>query len=444
MERLQPVDQGAEESTLGAMMLSTEACGTAVELLKPEDFWLEQHRTIFAAISHLYDNGKPTDSFSVASFLKAKGLLEAVGERAYVYTITDSCPTPHNVTHYAGIVRDHSVRRKLIEAGNKVMNLGYSTQDELEKQLDSAETEVYSVGERLRRASLCHVSKAIDLSLERMYEARERGSRVTGLRTGFNELDSYLAGLQPSNLIVIGGRTSMGKTSLALNIAQHVALHEDTGVLLFSMEMSKKELGDRLIQSQAHVDSSDFRAGRLSDIQVNSVEEAGERISKAKIYIDDEGDRSLAEIRSISRRAVAKGKVGLLVVDYIQLLYGDGRTENRAQEMSKIARSLKVMAMQLGVPVIAVSQLRRPPPGAARKEPTLEDLKETSSIEQAADVVLLLYRPEVDNPRNLELRGVAHVQVAKHRNGPTGLVQLVWVPSYSSFYDPENEQEVMV
>lgn len=438
MNRTMPHNLELEENVLGAMLSRSQAVAEALEVLNADDFYRDQHRVIYSVLVDLYATSRPTDYAALADELKRRGQLEAVGDRAYLVALYGSCPNPYSVKYYAERVRDLAIRRELVNASYKIADLGYSTEGELDTQLAEAEGQLYEVGARLRNESIGHITVPLADSLERMEKARQKGGRVTGLATGFNELDGLTCGLQPSNLIIVGGRTSMGKTSFALNIAHYAAVQQGLPVLVFSLEMVKIEVAERLILAEALIDSNRYRAGNLTNEEVQRARAAAKKIGAAPIIVDDEGDRSLNEIRSISRRLVSAEGVRLIVVDYIQLLYGDSRKhENRAQEVSRIARSLKVMAMELGVPVIAVSQLRRPAPTVSRKEPQMEDLKESGGIEQNADLVILLYRPEVDHPGNLDLAGVAEVNLAKHRNGRTGKLKLVWVGSYSSFMDPD-------
>lgn len=439
-DNVPPNNIQAEESTLGAMILRPSSISDALEMLEGEDFYREQHRMIFEVLTTLYSTGKPTDHVTIADELKRRGQLETIGNLAYLARLSADCPVPENVGYYAAVVREMSMRRKLIEAGYSTAVLGNAIRDDLEEQLSEAEAAIYSVGDRLRRESMTHISGPVETSIKRLHEVRESGSRITGIPTGFRELDAVTCGMQPSNLIIIGGRTSMGKTSLALNIAYHVGVTEGKGVLVFSLEMNRVEVAERLVLRDCGLDSGNYRSGNVTQHELEKVHQSARIISGAPIYVDDEGDRSLTEIRSIARRRVTSEHVELVIVDYIQLLYGEKRTESRAQEVSKIARTLKVMAMELAVPVIACSQLRRPSPGITRKEPHLEDLKESGGIEQNADLVLLIYRPEVDEPENLDLKALADVHLAKHRNGKTTMFRLFWTGGSSSFLNPRKEE----
>lgn len=437
-DRIPPHSFEAETSVLGSMILTESAVATAQEMLNPEDFYKEAHRKIFKALIDLYSQGSSTDPVVLVEELKRRGILEAVGDKNYIHILLDSVPNPHSVKHYAQIVRDMSFRRNMIDIGHGISNLGYQASDGVEEVYDKAEDSLFQLGQRMHRKGLTHIRNPLLESFDRMSEAKERGSRITGLSTGFHDLDRLTSGLQPSNLIIIGGRTSMGKTSMALNIAHHVSVYLGVGVLIFSLEMSEVEVTERLLLCEARIDSARYRVGDMNEKDMESVVNAAGVLRNAPIWIDDTGDITLSELRTISRQLMAKENIGLIIVDYIQLMYS-GKADTRAQEVSRISRDLKVTATDLKVPVLAVSQLRRPPPTVAQKKPTLEDLKESGGIEQSADLVILIYRPEVDDPTNLDVKGLAEINLAKHRNGKTGKFKLYWMASYSKFDNPAEE-----
>lgn len=437
-DRVPPHNLDAEESVLGSMIYSHQAVATAQEMLRPEDFYRDSHRLIFKTLLELYSGGGVTDPVVLIEELKGKGILDAVGGKAYIISLVDTTPNPHNIKHYSKIVRDMAIRRNLIDVGYDITNLGYDTAGEVDEVFDRAEDKVFQVGKRMRREGLSHIRDPLTASFNRMTDAMEKGSRITGIPTGFYDLDRLTSGFQPSNLIVVGGRTSMGKTSLALNIAQHAAIREGIGVMLFSLEMSKIEIAERMLCGEARIDSAKYRVGDINEREMERIVEAAGVLNNAPIFVDDTGDIKIMEMRTIARQLMSREKVGLIIVDYIQLMYGQ-RAESRAQEISKLSRDLKVMAMELEVPVLAVSQLRRLPPGVAKKTPSLEDLKESGGIEQNADLVVLIYRPEVDEPKNLDLKGIAEVNLAKHRNGRTAQFRLYWMGSFSKFENPAEE-----
>ncbi|HEY5526336.1 MAG TPA: replicative DNA helicase [Candidatus Anoxymicrobiaceae bacterium] len=442
-DRVPPHNLEAEESVLGSMILSHQAAAEALDILSADDFYKESHRTIYKALQDLYAGGSTTDHVVLAEELKKRGQLETVGDRAYLLVLADTTPNPHNIKHYASIVREAAFRRALVEIGYDITGFGYRAGEEFAELYDHAEQELYNLGKRMRREGLTHIRNPLQQSFNRMSDAMEKGSRVTGVPTGFYDLDRLTSGLQPSNLVIVGGRTSMGKTSLALNIAHHAAVREGIGVLIFSLEMNKTDIAERLLLSEARVDSGKYRTGDVDEKDLDRIVHAAGTLSNAPIYIDDTGDIKLLEMRSIARKLMSTEKnVGLIIVDYIQLMYSDNRTESRAQEVSRLARDLKVMAMDLEVPVLAVSQLRRPPPTVQKKDPSLEDLKESGGIEQNADLVVLIYRPEVDDPRNMDVKGVAEINLAKHRNGRTAKFKLYWMGSYSKFENPAEEDQL--
>lgn len=432
-DRVPPHNLEAEESVLGSMILSHAAVADAQELLVEEDFYKDAHRKIYQVLIELYSGGRTTDPVVVAEELKRRGLLEQVGDRAYIYSLVDTTPNPHNIRHYAQIVRDMAFRRNLIDVGYDVTNLGYDIADETGEVYDRAEGAIFALGKRMRRGRLTRINEPLVESFKRMEEARVRGSQITGVETGFTELDNMTAGFQRSNLIVVGGRTSMGKTTFALNVAMHAALGAGTGVLIFSLEMSKIELSERFLCTHAKIDSGDYRTGRISDERFVDIVTSTGILSNAPIFIDDTGDITMLEIRSKARQLIARENIGLIIVDYIQLMHIPGFREGRVQEVSRIARDLKVLTMELEVPVLAVSQLRRPPVTTGKKTPSMEDLRESGAIEQNADLVILIYRPEVDDPRDLELKGIAEINLAKHRNGETGQFKLAWIGGFTKF-----------
>ncbi len=439
-DRVPPHNLEAEESVLGSMIINHPAVGAAQEVLTSEDFYKESHRKIFKVLLDLYSAGGSTDPVVLIEELRARGLLEAVGDREYIHELYSTVPNPHNIKHYASIVRDMAIRRNLIDVGYHITSLGYGTGDAVDTLYDDAEESLFEIGQRMHRSRMSHIRESLVESFDRLSEAKERGDEVIGVPTGFYDLDALTSGLQPSNLVIIGGRTSMGKTSLALNIAHNAAVKHKIGVLIFSLEMSKIEVTDRLLILQSKIDSARYRIGKINDKdEFQRITEAAGVLSNSPIYIDDTGDQNVMQIRTITRQLMSQENIGLIIVDYIQLMYHTESTPNRAQEMSRIARDLKVTAMDLKIPVIAVSQLRRPPEAVIKKEPKLEDLKESGGIEQNADVVMLIYRPEVDDPGNHNLKGKVQLNLAKHRNGRTGRIDLLWEGSISGFLNPSKE-----
>jgi len=442
-DRVPPHNLEAEESVLGSMILAHAAVADAQEMLIHEDFYKESHRKIFQVLIELYASGRTTDPVVLAEELKRRGLLEQVGERAYIYSLVDTTPNPHNIRHYAQIVKEMAFRRNLIDVGYDVTSLGYDVAEDTGEVYDRAERAVFDLGKHMRRGRLSRINEPLVESFKRMEEARIRGSEITGVETGFKHLDKMTAGFQASNLIVVGGRTSMGKTSFTMNIAMHAALSADVGILIFSLEMSKIELSERLLCTHARIDSGDYRTGRISDERFVDIVTSTGILSNAPVFIDDTGDVTMLEMRSKARQLMARENIGLIIVDYIQLMHIPGFREGRVQEVSRIARDLKVLAMELETPVIAVSQLRRPPATIGKKTPSMEDLRESGAIEQNADLVILIYRPEVDDPRDHELKGIAEINLAKHRNGETGQFKLAWIGGYTKFENLEEDMYAM-
>lgn len=426
---------------MGSMLLDNRAVAEVQELLTPDDFYTEAHRKIYRVLTELYAGGSTTDSVVLAEELMKRGELEAVGDRAYIYSLIGATPGPQNARHYARIVRDMAFKRALIDVGYEVTNMGYSTAADVEEAFDQSEAAIFAVGKRMRRERLVHINVPLKESFHRMEEARKRGSDITGVETGFQRFDQLTSGLQRSNLIVVGGRTAMGKTSFALNIAYHASVKKGLGVLIFSLEMSKVELSERLLCTEARISSTDYRKGKISDDRFVDIVDATGVLSNAPIFIDDTGDMTLMEMRSKARQLAAKENIQLVIVDYIQLMHIPGFREGRTQEVSRIARDLKVLAMELEIPVLAVSQLRRPPATVGKKRPSLEDLRESGAIEQNADLVILIYRPEVDDPRNLDYKGIAEIDLAKHRNGEAGQFRLTWIGERTQFGNLSAEEE---
>lgn len=430
---ISPKNLAAEESALGAMMWSRSVAAGISQALRPEDFWDEKHRVVFAALADLLARGESTDVHALAAELEKRRQLEFVGDKFYLIELLDTCPNEHAWRHYCDCILDSSARRQIRDLGTRFGSL--RDEDEVRHALEQAGDDLTAVGRRLERKGPSHIAAGVAQSVERMMAAREAGTGITGLETGFRDLDLATGGLQPGNLLVVGGRTSMGKTSWALNIAHHVALHVQRPVLIFSLEMSMSDVSERLICQDARVSMSHYRLGDLCDLDMQRIQDAKARIETAPITIDDRGSVTSKDIRVIARQH----RPALVIVDYLQLLHG-GAGDNRAQQVSDDTRNLKVLAMQLGIPVIAASQLRRPPAGQKSKEPSLEDLKESGGIEQNADIVVLLYRPEVDKPRDPELAGYAEMNIAKNRNGRTGSHGLSWEGSITRFANLDDEE----
>jgi replicative DNA helicase len=430
--RVPPHNLEAEESVLGAMLLSRDAIAAALERLRAEDFYKPAHGLVFSAVASLYARGEPADPVTVTEELRRQGLLEAVGDPALLVRLQVSTPSTANAGHYARIVEEHALLRRLVAVAGEIAELGYSVPEDVSEAVDRAESLVFEVAQRRVVDTLSPLRDLLAASLDHLEQLYEREQTVTGVPTGYVDLDERLAGLQPSNLVVVGARPSMGKTSFALGIVRHAALATRKPVLLFSLEMSHLELTQRLLCAEARVDASRMRTGRLHDSDWPKISDAIGRLGDAPIFIDDNPNLTVMDIRAKARRLMAKEGLGLVVVDYLQLMTGRARAESRQVEVSEISRGLKILARELQVPVVALSQLSRNLEMRQDKRPVLADLRESGSIEQDADVVLFIYRDEVYNPDSPD-RGTAEIIIAKHRNGPVGAVQLAFVDHYARF-----------
>jgi replicative DNA helicase len=430
-DRVPPHNLEAEESVLGAVMLSAEAANVALEKLKAEDFYKPAHQIIFEAIVKLFDQNQPIDVVSVSNALRRGSQLDRIGGLGYLSGLLDTVPDSSNVGHYAEIVEETSARRRLLRAGSVVSSIAMRMDRSIDEVLDAAEQEVFRVSEEKVGDGLLAVGPMLKSTLERIEELGARGEDVTGLSTGFRDLDGKLAGLHGANLVVIAARPSMGKTALALNIAQNAA-ENDHPVALFTLEMSREEVVLRLLSAMAGVDSHRLRTGQLGQELWQRVAREAARLYQMPFYVDDSPDLTVTAIRAKCRRLARKGGLSLVVVDYLQLMQSSGRSENRQQEIADISLSLKNLARELRVPVIAVSQLNRALEQRENKRPRLGDLRESGAIEQDADVVMFIYRDEYYNPGG-DQPGIAEVNIAKHRSGATGLVMMNFAAEFTRF-----------
>jgi replicative DNA helicase len=422
----------AEESVLGAVMLSSEAANIALETLMADDFYVPAHQMIWEAITALYDGDQPIDPITVNDWLRRQGNLDRVGGLATITRLMEGVPSTSNVDYYVGIVDDNSARRSLLRAGSEVGALALRGDLEIAHVLDSAEAEVFAVADRRIGAGLESVGSLLNTTLERIEEVGAAGSEITGLPTGFTDLDRLLAGLHPANLIVIAARPSMGKSTLAINMATHIATLGEP-VAVFTLEMSREEVVQRLLSSLASVDSAKIRTGQLDADRWQRLSAASAKLYDMPFYVDDSHDLTVTSIRAKCRRLKHGKGLGLVVVDYLQLMQGPRRAENRQQEIADISRSLKSLARELKVPVIAVSQLNRQLEQRENKRPRLGDLRESGAIEQDADVVMFIYRADFYDPGNAEYAGVAEVEVAKHRAGARDTIKLGFAAEFSRF-----------
>ena len=432
--RVAPHNLEAEESVLGAIMLDSEAANIVLERLHDEDFYKPAHQVIFSAVAALFDANEPIDAITVSDRLRRTGDLERLGGIGYLTALLDSVPTTSNVDYYASIVEETALRRRLMRAGARIGELATRTADPIEDVVDQAEQTVFAVAERRVGDGLAPIDPLLSTTLERAEEMHARGSEVTGLATGFRDLDRKLAGLQPANLVVVAARPSMGKSALALNIVHNVAV-AGTPVAVFTLEMSREEVVQRLLCAHARVDSQKLRTGELNQTQWTKLTMAAGTLYKTPIFVDDSASLTVTEIRAKCRRLTRQHGLGLVVVDYMQLMHSTGRSENRQQEIAEISRALKTLARELHVPIIAVSQLNRSLETREDKRPRLGDLRESGAIEQDADVVMFIYRHEYYHPEAQETRGIAEVNVAKHRAGAIGPVDMTFLPEFTLFSD---------
>lgn len=431
--RIPPHNLEAEESLLGAMLLSRDAIATAMELCGADDFYKTSHGYIFEAIVGLYSKGESADWVTVTEELRRRNLLEAIGDPAVFVELQANTPSVGNAEYYAKIVEENALLRRLVAVAGEINELGFSVPKDVSEVLDRAEKLVFDVAQRKVTDTSKHLQELLGDSLDHLERLANRQESVTGLATGYTDLDEMLAGLQPSNLIVVGARPAMGKTAFALGMVANAGVKLKKPVLLFSLEMSHLELTQRMLSSEARVDAGRMRTGKLRENDWPKIGEAISRMSEAPIYIDDNPQLTIMDIRARARRLKSRVGLSLVVIDYLQLMTGRSNAENRQVEVSEMSRNLKILARELEVPVVALSQLSRTLESRTDKRPMLSDLRESGSIEQDADVVLFLYRDEVYNPDVPESQGTAEVIVAKHRNGPTGTSRLAFIGNHARF-----------
>lgn len=439
--KLPPQNLEAEQSVLGAILLENSSMAKAMEILTEEDFYRAAHRRIFAGMLELSEAGEVIDQITLTERLTLKGELEAVGGAAYLAELVQAVPSAANVRYHAKIIRDKALLRGLIRTSTDIISRGYEGSAQIDDLLDYAERTVFGLTQGKTGRAFLPVNHIIKESLAIVDKLSKRKERVTGVPTGFYDIDDITAGLQPSDLVVIAGRPSMGKTSLALGMAQHAAIHAGAVVGIFSLEMSNAQLVLRLLSSEAHVDSHALRTGRLQKEDWWRLAEAAGRLEQARIYIDDTGSLTVQQMRGKARRLKAEYGLDLLIVDYLQLMQGRSDAESRQQEISDISRSLKALAKELNVPVVALSQLSRAVENRKPPIPMLADLRESGAIEQDADVVVFIYREDVYDP-NTEKKGIADILIRKHRNGPTGERQLFFHEKFARFESLEYRESV--
>jgi replicative DNA helicase len=432
-----PQNRDAEESVLGAMMLSPGAIAAVSEILTSDgrEFYRESHAKIYRAALGLYAKGEPVDAITLADELDERGELENVGGKLRIHELASLAPTTANAHHYAQIVRETATLRGLIRAGGEIAQLGWDRPGETTELVDQAEQIVFDLSQQRTRGEFSHIEELLKESFERITALYESGADVTGVPSGFRDIDRITSGFQEGNLVIVAARPSMGKSALGLCMAANLGVRKGVPVALFTLEMSKSEVTQRLMCSEAKVESQRLRTGKLAADDWPRLTAACDKLAKAPIYVDDTGSITMMEIRSKARRLKQKHpELGLIIVDYLQLMTSGTNAENRVQEVSQISRSLKVLARDLGVPIIALSQLSRAVEQRHDKRPILSDLRESGSLEQDADIVCFIYRDEYYNDES-DQQGLAEVIVAKHRNGPTDTVKLSFLRRYAKFAD---------
>jgi len=432
--RIPPQNVEAEQAVLGSILLKADAFGTVLEILKPDDFYKDGHRLIFESMLDLFDKNEPQDLLTVSNLLRDINKLDQVGGPMYLATLTSIVPVTANIASYAKIIREKAILRKLINVNTDIAARCYEEQHDIDILVDEAEQAIFDIAGTKGNQNFTHIKTIVPKAFALVEQLYNRKELITGVPTGYNEIDKMTAGLQPSDLIIVAARPSMGKTSFAMNIAQHASLVEKIGVAVFSLEMSKEQLVMRLLSSVGRIDSQRIRTGKLHNEDWMGLTRAVGMLSEAPIYIDDTPAISVLEMRAKVRRLASQYSIGMIVVDYLQLMRGRNNTENRTQEISEISRSLKALAKEHNIPVVALSQLNRGLESRTDKRPMMSDLRESGAIEQDADVICFIYRDEVynkseDNPEN----GMAEIIIGKQRNGPTGMAKLTFIKEFTMF-----------
>lgn len=439
VERLPPQAVDAEQAVLGALLIAGDGISRIVDILEPEYFYRKAHQVVFAAMLDLFDRNEPIDIVTVSQYLKDDGKLDNVGGRQYIADLAMSVATTANLEYYGRIVYEKALLRNLIKAGTEIVSSCYEETD-ADVAIDKAEHLIFNLAQRRNLQQLVHIKNIVEESFARIEQRYENRDQLSGVPTGFYDLDAMTSGFQPSDLVIVAARPSMGKTAFVLNVAQHVAVEHKVPVAVFSLEMSKEQLVQRMLCSQAEIDANRLRTGLLHNNDWTKLARAMGYLGEAPVFIDDSAVVTALEIRAKCRRLKAEYKaLGLIIIDYIQLMQGRKATDNRVQEVSEISRSLKTLARELNVPVIALSQLSRAVEARQNKRPMLSDLRESGSIEQDADIVMFIYRDEYYNP-DTEHRGEAEIIIAKQRNGPTGTVDLLYQSSITRFLNKAHTQ----
>lgn len=438
VKRVMPNSKEAEQSVIGSMIMDRDAIVTASEMLHKDDFYYQQYGIIFEAMVELFTAGQPVDLVTLQNKLKEKDVPEEISSLGFVRELLTSVPTSANIKYYATIVSENAIKRRLIRTVEGIENECYAGKENLESILNKTEKDVFALLNSRSGGDFVPIRQVVLNALEKIENASKQTGAVTGIPTGFTDLDYRTAGLQPSDLILVAARPSMGKTAFVLNIAQHVAFREAKSVAIFSLEMSKEQLVNRLFSLESRVDAQALRTGNLSDADWEQLIEGAGIIGDSRLIIDDTPGISISEMRSKCRKYKLEQGLDIIIIDYLQLMSGSGRgNESRQQEISDISRSLKGLARELNVPVVALSQLSRAVEQRPDKRPMMSDLRESGAIEQDADVIMFIYRDDYYN-KDTELKGISEIIIAKQRNGPIGTVNLAWLPQYTKFGNLEH------
>ena len=442
--KVPPHDVEAEQAVIGSMLTDKDSVISAVETLKDEDFYREDNKVIYGAIMNLYNRGEPVDIITLKDELVSLGKFEAVGGLEYLAELPEKVPTTANVDKYIKIVEEKSMLRTLIKTANELIVLGYDQTQEVEDIMDVAEKKIFNVMQRKNQKGYSSMKDILVESFTQLEELYNRKQHITGVPTGFADLDYKTAGLHNSDLILVAARPAMGKSAFALNIASYAAVKANVPVAIFSLEMSKEQMGNRILCSEAMVDSNKVRTGKIEDEDWAKLAMASGELSESQIFIDDTPGISIMEIRAKCRKMKLEKNIGLVVIDYLQLVQGSSKKGgSREQEISEISRSLKILAKEINVPVIALSQLSRAPEQRPDHRPMLSDLRESGAIEQDADIVMFLYRDDYYN-EDSEKKNIAEVIIAKHRAGSTGTVELLWLGNYTKFANIEKYRDCLL
>ncbi len=432
IKRVMPNDPAAEQSVIGAMLLDANAITVAADVVTGDDFYNKQYGVLFESMLELQSAGAPVDPVTLQAKLKEKDVPPEVSSLEFLIDMRDDAITPVHVKHYATIVHEKSILRKMIRINEEIANSCYAGKENMETILEEAEKNVFALAQQRNTGEFVPIRQIVSNAMDKIDKASKQSGYVTGIATGFNDLDYRTAGMQPSDLVLIAARPSMGKTAFALNIAQNVAFRQKKCVAIFSLEMSKEQLVNRMFSLESNVDAQKLRTGQLADNEWERLIESAAQIGKSNLIIDDTPSISVSELRSKCRKYKMEHGLSMIIIDYLQLMSGSGKNESHQLEIAEISRNLKAVARELNVPVLALSQLSRGVEGRPDHRPMLSDLRDSGAIEQDADVVMFIYRDDYYHP-DTEKKGISEIIVAKQRNGPIGTVELVWLPEYTKF-----------